>query len=42
MEMDVKFWQTIKSYDFGRWKINPKSWKWFMVCYLFLKNNLSV
>lgn len=40
IEMDFKFWQSLKYYEFTNWKISKKSWNWLQVC-LFIYYNLN-
>lgn len=31
MDVELKIWRNLETFDFGKWKVQPKEWKWLGV-----------
>jgi len=32
MDVELKIWRNLETLDLGKWKLQPKEWKWLKVC----------
>lgn len=38
MDVELKIWRNLEIFDFGKWKVQPKEWKWLGVCRKYLRS----